>query len=216
MWKTCIAVVAILSKTVYFALTIKCWRCSLSAVCCTQCVSMNLHLTQFTNVEIVLHWPSSQATFAFQTVQCQYHGVLWMSHFYSHSWQYSVSFTASLRSYVTLLSTKWKYTRSVACLIKWLRQHIVLLGWTVQNNTGCAGITISKQNIVWKYNFSKHNKMCIVQHVVILWWIFTNMIPAEHQGGSKNTTPDNIRYLRKQWSDFKNSWSCLILTLLWI
>jgi len=25
-----------------------------------------------------------------------------------------------------------------------------------------------------------------------------------------------MQYLRNQWSDFKNSWSCLILTLLWI
>jgi len=37
------------------------------------------------------------------------------------------------------------------------------------------------------------------------------------QGGSKwNTPPDNMQYLRNQWSDFKNSWSSLILTLLWI
>jgi len=37
------------------------------------------------------------------------------------------------------------------------------------------------------------------------------------QGGSKqNTPPENMQYLRNLWSDFKNSWSCLILTLLLI
>ena len=37
------------------------------------------------------------------------------------------------------------------------------------------------------------------------------------QGRSKhNTPPKNMQYLHSQWSDFKNSWSCLILTLLWI
>jgi len=37
------------------------------------------------------------------------------------------------------------------------------------------------------------------------------------QGGSKqNIPPENMQYLRNQWTDFKNSWSCLILTLLWI
>jgi len=31
-----------------------------------------------------------------------------------------------------------------------------------------------------------------------------------------NYPPYNMQYLRNQWSDFKNSPSCLILTLLWI
>jgi len=33
------------------------------------------------------------------------------------------------------------------------------------------------------------------------------------QGGSKeNSPPDSMQYLRNQWSDFNNSWSCLIRT----
>jgi len=32
---------------------------------------------------------------------------------------------------------------------------------------------------------------------------------------AQNTPPDNVQYLCNQWSDFKNSWSRLILTLLW-
>jgi len=38
------------------------------------------------------------------------------------------------------------------------------------------------------------------------------------QGGSKENTPaDNMQYLRNQWTDFKNSCSCLILTIIvWI
>jgi len=31
-----------------------------------------------------------------------------------------------------------------------------------------------------------------------------------------NTPQDNMQYLRNQWSDFKNSWGCLILTVFWI
>ena len=31
-----------------------------------------------------------------------------------------------------------------------------------------------------------------------------------------NTPLENMQYLRNQWSDFKNFWSCFILTLFWI
>ena len=40
------------------------------------------------------------------------------------------------------------------------------------------------------------------------------MLQTSVQGGSEwNIPPDNMQYLCNQWSDFKNSWSCLILTL---
>ena len=47
---------------------------------------------------------------------------------------------------------------------------------------------------------------------IAVFYVFFNV---DIQGGSKLNTPaDNMQYLHNQWSDYKNSWSWLILTLL--